>query len=217
VNELLTAPRGIAGGVLGASLLWELLALGAWALAGCGSSAYVSAMSNPPIPSTAQAASDPPALADGVYLQGGNSVCVVVDNEFTCGSPWVPLTAAWVATAVQIAPTGASPATAVSSWSGDVIINGLPGFATFSTALNFSVTDNASTSGVELIGQISSKPNADGWYPTLSATCDIVMQTGQCQGLVGFVSSDAGTQLVIEARGTNATDAVIRVAVIGEP
>jgi hypothetical protein len=211
MNELRTARRGIADGVLGASLLWELLAL-----AGCGSSAYVSAISDPPIPSTAQAASGPPVLADGVYLQGGNSVCIVVDNEFTCGSTWAPLTAAWVAAAVQIAPTGASPATAVSTWSADVIFNGLSGYATFSTALHFSVTDNASTGGVELIGQISSMPNADGWHP-LTATYDSVTQTGQCQGMTGFVSSDAGTQLVIEARGTDATGAVIRVAVIGEP
>ncbi len=217
MNKLRTARRGIAHGVRGASLLWVLLALGTWALAGCHSSVYVSANSDPTIPSTAQAPFGPPALADGVYLQGSNSVCIVVDNEFTCGSPWAPLTAAWVAAAVQIAPTAASPATAVSTWSGDVIFNGLSGYATFSTALNFSVTDNASTGGVELIGQISSTPNADGWHPMFNATYDSVAQTGQCQGLAGFVSSDAGAQLVIEARGTDATGAVIRVGVIGEP
>src|SRR5208283_3314873 len=88
-------------------IVW-LFAISILLLAGCGSSASVTAMSNPPIPSTAQTASSPATLQNGFFVQD-SVLCVVVTAEYTCGFPLAPVTASWAASALPVTPLPQAP------------------------------------------------------------------------------------------------------------
>jgi hypothetical protein len=186
-------------------------------LAGCNSSVSVTAVSNPPIPSTAKAAGRA-TLQNGFFVQG-SVLCVVVTAEYTCGLPFAPVTTSWAASALPVtqlsqAPGRPSPsAPPQPAFSGS--LDGVPGYyitVGTSGSLFAQMTTGATGSDSTLIGLVRSTANTDGSY---SFTGQLTMQTGTVDvaGEAALFDVDAGLSLALYAVSS---DGQTRVAVIGE-
>ena len=200
-------------------IVW-LFAISILLLAGCGSSASVTAISNPPIPSTAQAASGPATLQNGFFVQG-SVLCVVVTAEYTCRFPLAPVTASWVASALPVTPLPQAPGRSSPSaheapppaFNGS--LDGVSGYyitVGASGSLLAQVTTDATGSDSTLMGLVTSTANTDGSY---SFTGQLIMQSGTVDvaGEAALFDVDAGLSLALYAVSS---DGQTRVAVIGE-
>ena len=200
-------------------IVW-LFAITTLLLAGCGSSATVTAISNPPIPSTAQTASSPAVLQNGFFVQG-SVLCVVVTAEYTCGFPLAPVTASWAASALPVTPLPQAPGRPSPSGpeAPQPAFNGsLDGVSAYyitvgtSGSLFAQVTTDATGSDSTLMGSVTSTANTDGFY---SFTGQLITQSGTVDvaGEAALFDVDAGLSLALYAFSS---DGQTRVAVIGE-
>jgi hypothetical protein len=200
-------------------IVW-LFAITTLLLAGCGSSATVTAISNPPIPSTAQTASSPAVLQNGFFVQG-SVLCVVVTAEYTCGFPLAPVTASWAASALPVTPLPQAPGRPSPSGpeAPQPAFNGsLDGVSAYyvtvgtSGSLFAQVTTDATGSDSTLMGSVTSTANTDGLY---SFTGQLITQSGTVDvaGEAALFDVDAGLSLALYAFSS---DGQTRVAVIGE-
>jgi hypothetical protein len=188
-------------------------------LAGCDSSVSVTAISNPPIPSTTQAA-DPPTLQNGFFVQG-SVLCVVVAAQYTCGLMLAPVTASWAASALPVTPLSRAPGRpspsvpeapqpVFSGW-----LDGVSGYyITVDTlgSLFARMTTGATRNDSTLMGLVASTANTDGSY---SFTGQLIMQSGTVDvaGEAALFDVDAGLTLALYAVSS---DGQTRVALIGE-
>jgi hypothetical protein len=197
-----------------------LFAISILLLAGCGSSASVTAISNPPIPSTAQAASDPATLQNGFFVQG-SVLCVVVAAEYTCGFPLAPVMASWAASALPVTPlpqapdrpSPSAPEAPQPTFNGS--LDGVSGYyitVGTSGSLFAQVTTDATGSDSTLMGLVTSTANTDGLY---SFTGQLITKSGTVDvaGEAALFDVDAGLSLALYAVSN---DGQTRVAVIGE-
>jgi len=200
-------------------IVW-LFAISILLLAGCGSSATVTAISNPPIPSTAQTASSPAVLQNGFFVQG-SVLCVVVTVEYTCGFPLAPVTASWAASALPVTPLPQAPGRPSSSVPEALqpTFNGsLDGVSAYyitvgtSGSLFAQVTTDATGGDSTLMGSVTSTANTDGFY---SFTGQLITQSGTVDvaGEAALFDVDAGLSLALYAVSS---DGQTRVAMIGE-
>jgi hypothetical protein len=200
-------------------IVW-LFAISILLLAGCGSSASVTAISNPPIPSTAQTATSPATLQNGFFVQG-SVLCVVVTAEYTCGFPLAPVTASWAASALPVTPlpqapgrpSPSAPEAPQPTFNGS--LDGVSGFyitVGTSGSLFAQVTADATGSDSTLMGLVTSTANTDGLY---SFTGQLITQSGTVDvaGEAALFDVDAGLSLALYAVSS---DGQTRVAVIGE-
>jgi len=200
-------------------IVW-LFAISILLLAGCGGSATVTAISNPPIPSMAQAASDPATLQNGFFVQG-SALCVVVTAKYTCGFALVPVTASWGASALPVTPlpqapgrlSPSAPEAPPPAFSGS--LNGASGYyitVGSSGSLFVQVTTGVTGSDSALMGLVTSIANTDGSY---SFTGQLIMQSGTVDvaGEAALFDVDAGLSFALYAVSG---DGQTRVAVIGE-
>ena len=200
-------------------IVW-LFAISIFLLAGCGSSASVTAISNPPIPSTAQAASGPASLQNGFFVQG-SVLCVVVTAEYTCGFPLAPVMASWAASALPVTPlpqapdrmSPSAPEAPQPTFNGS--LDGVSGYyitVGTSGSLLAQVTTDATGSDSTLMGLVTSTANTDGLY---SFTGQLITQSGTVDvaGEAALFDVDAGLSLALYAVSS---DGQTRVAVIGE-
>jgi hypothetical protein len=200
-------------------IVW-LFAISILLLAGCGSSATVTAISNPPIPSTAQAASDPATLQNGFFVQG-SVLCVVVTAEYTCGSPLAPVIASWAASALPVTPlpqapgrpSPSAPEAPQPTFNGS--LDGVSGYyitVGASGSLFAQVTTDAASSDSTLMGLVTSTANIDGLY---SFTGQLITQSGTVDvaGEAALFDVDAGLSVALYAVSS---DGQTRVALIGE-
>jgi hypothetical protein len=200
-------------------IVW-LFAISILLLAGCGSSASVTAISDPPIPSTAQAASGPATLQNGFFVQG-SVLCVVVTAKFTCGFPLAPVTGSWAASALPVTPRPQAPGRPSPSapeaprpaFSGS--LDGVSGYyitVGTSGSLFAQVTTDATGSDSTLMGLVASTANTDDSY---SFTGQLITQSGTVDvgGEAALFDVDAGLTLALYAVSS---DGQTRVAVIGE-
>ncbi len=200
-------------------IVW-LFAISILLLAGCGSSASVTAISNPPIPSTAQTASSPVTLQNGFFVQG-SVLCVVVTAQYTCGFPLAPVTDSWAASALPVTPLPQAPGRpspsapeapqptfngSLDSVSGYYITVGTSG------SLFAQVTTDATGSDSTLTGLVTSTANPDGLF---SFTGQLITQSGTVDvaGEAALFDVDAGLSLALYAVSS---DGQTRVAMIGE-
>jgi hypothetical protein len=199
-------------------IVW-LFALSILLLAGCDSSVRVTAISNPPIPSTEHAAG-PATLQNGFFLQG-SALCVVVTAEYTCGFPLAPVTASWAAAALPVTqlsqapgrPSPGAPEAPHAAFSGS--LDGVSGYyitVGTSGSLLAQMTTGATGSDSTLMGLVRSTANTDGSY---SFTGQLVMQSGTVDvaGEAALFDVDAGLSLALYAVSS---DGQTRVAVISE-
>ena len=200
-------------------IVW-LFAISILLLAGCGSSATVTAISDPPIPSTAQAASGPARLQNGFFVQG-SVLCVVATTEYTCGFPLAPVTASWAASALPVTPlpqapgrpSPSAPEAPQPAFNGS--LGGVSGYyitVGTSGSLSAQVTTGATGSDSTLMGLVTSTANTDGSY---SFTGQLITQSGSVDvaGEAALFDVDAGLSLALYAVSS---DGQTRVAVIGE-
>jgi len=200
-------------------IVW-LFAISILLLAGCGSSASVTAISNPPIPSTAQAASGPATLQNGFFVQG-SVLCVVVTAEYTCGFPLGAVMASWAASALPVMPlpqapgrpSPSAPEAPPPTFNGS--LDGVSGYyitVGSSGSLFAQVTTDATGSDSTLTGLVTSTANTDGLY---SFTGQLITQSGTVDvaGEAALFDVDAGLSLALYAVSS---DGQTRVAVIGE-
>ena len=200
-------------------IVW-LFAISILVLAGCGGSASVTAISNPPIPSTAQAAFGPAALQNGFFVQG-SVLCVVITAEYTCGFTLAPVTASWAASALPVTPLPQAPGRPSPSaseapqpaFSGS--LDGVSGYyitVGTSGSLFAQVTTGATGSDSTLMGLVTSTANTGGSY---SFTGQLIMQSGAVDvaGEAALFDVDAGLSLALYAVSS---DGQTRVGLIGE-
>ncbi len=200
-------------------IIW-LFASSILLLAGCNGSASVTAISNPPIPSTAQAASAPATLQNGFFVQA-SVLCVVVTAEYTCGFPLAPVTVSWAASALPVTPlpkapgrpSPSAPEAPPPAFNGS--LDGVSGYYITvgpSGSLFAQVTTDATGSDSTLMGLVTSTANTDGSY---SFTGQLIMQSGTVDvaGEAALFDVDAGLLLALCAVSS---DGQTRVAVIGE-
>ncbi len=185
-------------------------------LAGCGSSAVVTAISDPPIPNAAQAPSGPATLENGFFVQG-SVLCVVVTAEYTCGALLAPVTASWTASALPVTPLPQAPgrpSSAASEAAFNGSVDGVSGYyitVGTSGSLFAQVTNGATDRNSALTGLVMSTANTDGSYPF---TGQLITQSGSLEvsGEAALFDVDAGTSLALYAVSS---DGEMRVAVIG--
>jgi hypothetical protein len=197
-----------------------LFAISTLLLTGCGSSASVTAISNPPIPGTTQAASGPATLQNGFFVQG-TVLCVVVTAQYTCGFPLAPVMGSWAASALPVTPLPQAPGQPSPSapeaprptFNGS--LDGMSGYyITVSTSgsLFAQVSTGATGSDSTLMGLVTSTANTDGLY---LFTGQLITQSGTVDvaGEAALFDVDAGLSLALYAVSS---DGQTRVAVIGE-
>ncbi len=200
-------------------IVW-LFAISTLLLAGCGSSASITAISNPPIPSTAQAASGPATLQNGFFVQG-TALCVVVTAKYTCGFPLAPVMGSWAASALPVTPlpqapgqpSPSAPEAPQPTFNGS--LDGISGYyitVGTSGSLFAQVTTGATGSDSTLMGLVTSTANPDGLY---FFTGQLISQSGTVDvaGEAALFDVDAGLSLALYAVSG---DGQTRVAVIGE-
>ncbi len=201
-------------------IVW-LFAISILLLAGCGGSATVTAISNPPIPSTAQTASSPVTLQNGFFVQG-SVLCVVVTAQYTCGFPLAPVTASWTASARPVTPLPQAPgrpSPSAPEAPPTAFTGSLDGVSAYyitvgtSGSLFAQVTSDATgSSDSTLMGSVTSTANTDGSY---SFTGQLITPSGTVDvaGEAALFDVDAGLSLALYAVSS---DGQTRVAVIGE-
>ena len=200
-------------------IVW-LFAISILLIAGCGSSVSVTAISNPPIPSTAQAASGPATLQNGFFVQG-SVLCVVVTAEYTCGFPLAPVMGSWAASALPVTPlpqapgrpSPSAPEAPQPTFNGS--LDGVSGYyitVGTSGSLFAQVTTGTTGSDSTLMGLVTSTANTDGLY---FFTGQLITQSGTVDvaGEAALFDVDAGLSLALYAVSS---DGQTRVAVIGE-
>jgi hypothetical protein len=196
-----------------------LVAISVLLLAGCDSSVSITAISNPPIPSTTQAAPQA-TLQNGFFVQG-TVLCVVVTAEYTCGSTLAPVTASWAASTLPVTklpqapgrPSPSAPESPQPVFSGS--LDGVSGYyitVDTSGSIFTQMTTGASGNDSTLMGLVTSTANPDGSY---SFTGKLIMQSGTVDvaGEAALFDVDAGLSLALYAVSS---DGQTRVAVIGE-
>lgn len=200
-------------------ILW-LFAISILLLAGCGSNASVTAISNPPIPGTAQAATGPATLQNGFFVQD-TVLCVVVTAKYTCGFPLAPVMGSWAASALPVTPLPQAPGQPSTSapeaprptFNGS--LDGVSGYyitVGTSGSLFAQVTTAATGSDSTLMGLVTSTANTDGLY---LFTGQLITQSGTVDvaGEAALFDVDAGLSLALYAVSS---DGQTRVALIGE-
>ena len=197
-----------------------LFAISTLLLTGCGSSASVTAISNPPIPGTAQAASGPATLQNGFFVQD-TVLCVVVTAQYTCGFPLAPVMGSWATSALPVTPlpqapgqpSPSAPEAPQPTFNGS--LDGVSGYyitVGTSGSLFAQVTTGATGSDATLMGLVTSTANTDGLY---LFTGQLITQSGTVDvaGEAALFDVDAGLSLALYAVSS---DGQTRVAVIGE-